>query len=146
MLAGFDRADPVAVRVDERGLHVRHRLDGASVLGDDRHLGARGVDQLRHQCIHHVRALEDVRIVEEVGLVRQHLLDAQRPLLVPRPRQAEGLVPRRQLDRACAGVAAQRDSERLEHDALHVVLGLGLREAERVDLDAVAEAQERLRR
>ena len=37
-------------------------------------------------------------------------------------------------------VAAERDGERLEHDALHVVLRLGLREPERVDLHAVAEA------
>jgi hypothetical protein len=58
------------------------------------------------------------------------------------PRQAERLVPGGKLDRAGAGVAAQRHPERLEHDARHVVLGLGLGEAERVDLDAVAQAQE----
>ena len=46
-----------------------------------------------------------------------------------------------QLDRAGAGVAAERHGERLEHDALDVVLGLGLGQAERVDLHAVAEAQ-----
>jgi hypothetical protein len=71
----------------------------------------------------------------------QDLLDAQRPLLVPRPRQAEGLVPGRELDGPGPGVAAQGDGQGLEHDALDVVLGLGLGQAERVDLDAVAEAQ-----
>ena len=55
------------------------------------------------------------------------------------PRQAEGLVPRGQLDGAGAGVLAQRHAEHLQHDPLHVVLGLRLGEAERVDLDAVPE-------
>ena len=47
--------------------------------------------------LHHLGALEDVGVVEQVGLVGQDLLDAQRPLLVPRPRQPERLVPGRQL-------------------------------------------------
>ena len=51
----------------------------------------------------------------------------------------EGLVPGRELDGAGASAAAERDRQRLEHDALHVVLGLGLGEPERVDLHAVAE-------
>jgi hypothetical protein len=58
-------------------------------------------------------------------------------------REPERLVPRGKLDRAGARVAPERDGERLEDDPLDVVLGLALREAERVDLDAVAEAQER---
>ena len=91
--------------------------------------------------VHHLRALEDVGVLEDVGFVGQHLLDAQRPLLIPRARQPERLVPRRQLDRAGARVAPERHRERLEHDPLHVVLRLGLGEAERVDLHAVAEAQ-----
>jgi hypothetical protein len=62
-------------------------------------------------------------VLEQVGLEGEHLLQAQRPLLVPRPRQAERLVPGRQLHRAGAGVLGQRDAEHLEHDALHVVLG-----------------------
>jgi hypothetical protein len=98
-----------------------------------RQLGDLGLDDLR--------AVEDVVVLEQVGLVGQHLLDAQRPLLVPRPRQAERLVPGRQLHRAGARVLRQRDAEHLEHDALDVVLGLGLGEAERVDLHAVAEAR-----
>ena len=74
--------------------------------------------------------------------VGQDLLDPQAPLLVPRPRQAERLVPGGKLDRAGARVAAERHRERLEHDPRHVVLGLGLGQAERVDLDAVAHAQQ----
>ena len=96
--------------------------------------------QLLDEALHHLRALEDVGVLEQVGLEGQHLLDAQRPLLVPRAREAERLVPGRQLDRAGARAAAQRHGERLEHDALHVVLGLRLGEPERVDLHAVAEA------
>ena len=43
-----------------------------------------------------------------------------------------------------AGVLRQGDAERLEHDALHVVLGLRLGEPERVHLHAVAEAAQLL--
>ena len=56
------------------------------------------------------------------------------------PGQAEGLVPRRELYGAGAGVLGQRHAEHLQHDALDVVLGLRLGEAEGVDLHAVAEA------
>ena len=52
----------------------------------------------------------------------------------------EGLVPGRQLHGPGPGALGQRDAEGLEHDALHVVLGLLLGQAERVDLHAVAEA------
>ena len=50
--------------------------------------------------------VEDVVVLQQVGLVGQHLLHPQRPLLVPRPRQAERLVPGRQLHGAGAGVLA----------------------------------------
>ncbi len=111
------------------------------MLLDDRHLGARALDELGDEPVHDDRALEDVGVLEQVGLEGEDLLDAQRPLLIPRPRQPERLVPRRQLHRPRAGVAAQRHAERLEHDPLDVVLRLGLGQAERVDLHAVAEAQ-----
>ena len=140
-VAALDPAHALAVRLDELGLHVVHGLDRAAVLLDDRHLGAGGLGQLVHQAVHHLRALEDVGVVEQVGLEGEDLLDPQRPLLVPRPRQAERLVPRRQLQRAGARVAAHRHGERLEHDPDDVVLRLRLGQAERVDLHAVAEAQ-----
>ena len=140
LLAGLDAAEPLAVGVDQRGLHVRDGVDRAAVLGDARHLLARALGELGDEALHHRRALEDVGVLEQVGLVGEHLLDAQRPLLVPRAREAERLVPGGELDRAGAGVAAERDGERLEHDPLDVVLGLGLGQAEAVDLHAVAEA------
>ena len=58
--------------------------------------------------------------------------------------QAERLVPARQLHRAGARALRQRHAEHLEHDALHVVLGLRLGEPERVHLHAVAEAAQLL--
>ena len=85
-------------------------------------------------------SFEEVLVFEEVGLVGEHLLDAKRPLLVPGPGEPEGLVPGGQLDGARPVVARQRDAQGLEHDPLEVVLRLGLGEAERVDLHAVAEA------
>ncbi len=78
-------------------------------------------------------------MLEQVGLEGEHLLHPQRPLLVPRPRQPQRLVPGRELDRPGAGVPRQGDAEHLQHDALHVVLRLGLGQAERVDLHAVPE-------
>jgi hypothetical protein len=62
------------------------------------------------------------------------------PLLVPRARQAERLVPRGQLDRARPRILGQGDGQHLEDDALDVVLRLRLGQAERVDLHAIAEA------
>ena len=141
LLAGLDPAQALAVGVDQRRLHVGHGVDRAALLVDARHLLAGALDELGDEPLHHLRALEQVGVLEQVGLVGEHLLDPQRPLLVPRARQAERLVPGRELDRAGAGVAAERDRERLEHDPLHVVLGLGLGQPERVDLHAVAEAQ-----
>ena len=141
LLAVLDAADALAVAVDQRALHVVHRLDRAAVLGDDRHLGARALQQLADEAVHDDRALEDVGVLQHVGLEGHHLLDAQRPLLVPRARQAERLVPGGQLDGAGARVAAHRHGQGLQHDALDVVLRLGLGQPQRVDLDAVAEAQ-----
>ena len=107
LLARLDPADALAVGVDQRGLHVGDGLDRAAVLGDDRHLGACALEQLLDEALHHLRALEDVGVLEDVGLVGEHLLDAQRPLLVPRARQPQRLVPGRQLDRPGARVAAR---------------------------------------
>src|SRR6185503_7492748 len=51
-------------------------------------------------------------------------------------------VPRRKLKRAAASRFAESHTQRFEHDARDVVLGLSLGEAERVDLHAVAHAPE----
>ena len=85
-------------------------------------------------------ALEDVGVLEQVGLEGEHLLDAKRPLLVPGPRKAERLVPGGELERSGPSVGRQGDAEGFQDDALHIVLRLLLGQAERVHLDAVAEA------
>src|SRR5262245_25319912 len=87
-----------------------------------------------------MRALEQVRVLEQIRLVGEHLLDTQRPLLVPRAREAQRLIPGRQLYGSGPGVAGERHPQRLQNDALHIVLGLGLGQSERVDLDSVPEA------
>ena len=95
------------MRGHKRSLHVVDRVDSAARLGHPGHLLPRPGEQLGHETIHHLGALEDVRILEQVGLVGQDLLEPQRPLLVPRSRQAERLVPCRKLDSAGAHSAAE---------------------------------------
>ncbi len=63
---------------------------------------------------------------QQVALVRQHLLDAQRPLLVPGPGQPQRLVPGGQLHGARACVLRERHGQHLEDDPLDVVLRLRL--------------------
>ena len=84
-------------------------VDGLEGAAEGEHvveLGLRRLDQLGGLGLDHRGAVEDVVVLEQVGLVGEHLLDAQRPLLVPRAGQAERLVPRRQLDRPGPGVAS----------------------------------------
>ncbi len=90
----------------------------------------------------HRRAVEQVAVVEQVGLVCQNLLEPQAPLLVPLARQAERLVPGRQLHGPGAGGSGEHDRQGLEEDPVDVVLGLLLGEAERVDLYPIAEGAE----
>ena len=101
------------MRLDQARLHVGDPLAGrrAAVLGDDRHLGPGALDQLVDEALHDLRPLEDVGVVEQVGLVGEDLLDPQAPLLVPGAGEAERLVPGGELDRAGAGVAAERHGE-----------------------------------
>ncbi len=83
-------------------------------------------------------------ILEQVGLVGEDLLEAQRPLLVPGPREPQRFVPRRELNGAGAGATGERHGERLERDPVDVVLRLHLGKPQGVDLDPVAEAAELL--
>ncbi len=118
----LDRLDRAAHRVD--GGEFRDRL--ALQLGDQR------CDLLA--------AVENVAEFQEVGLVGHDLLQAQRPLLVEGPRQAERLVPGRQLHGAGSRVLRQDHRQHLNEDAIGVVLRLLLGQSERIDLNAVAEA------
>ena len=128
--------------LDQALLHVG-RLDGghrAAHVGDARHL-RRAASAFSSSTLRAISraAVEDVAVFQQVGLEGDDLLQAQRPLLVPRARQAERLVPRRQLHRAGAGVLAHHHRQHLEQDAVDVVLRLLLGEAERIHLHAVAE-------
>ena len=139
-LAVLDATDPLGVAPHQPALQLVDRLERAAAARARRR--ARPIAASTSSAVFAsttCRAVEEVVVLEQVGLEREHLLDAQRPLLIPRARQAERLVPRRQLDRPGPGVLRQRDAERLEHDALHVVLRLRLGEPEAVDLHAVAE-------
>ena len=91
------------VRGDQRRLHVAgldRRRPRRPCACDRCHLGPRALDAARRPSASTtVEPGEEVVVLEQVGLVGEHLLHPQRPLLVPRPRQAERLVPRRQLHR-----------------------------------------------
>ena len=117
----------------DRGDRAAHLVDALAVLPWPRAFSA---STLR---VDHRRAVEHVAVFEQVGLVGEDLLHAQRPLLVPRPRQAERLVPGRQLHGAGARVLRQRHRQHLDQDAGDVVLRLRLGQAERIHLHAVAE-------
>ena len=129
------------VRFDELRFHVARldRRDRAAHLLDAGELLARLALQLLDLGGDLLRAVEDVAVFEQVGLVGEDLLHAQRPLLVERARQAERLVPRGQLHGAGARALRKRHRQHLDQDAIDVVLRLLLGEAERVHLHAVAE-------
>src|SRR5579883_1506369 len=100
LLARFDAGEALEVRFDQPLLHVGRvdRRNRAAHVGDALHLGQRlGLERL-HLAGDLPAAVEDVAVFQQVGLERHDLLQPQRPLLVPRPRQAERLVPGRQLD------------------------------------------------
>ncbi len=129
LLAALDRFQPRGVGFDQLLLHVAalDRLDRAAHLLDALEL-VFGLALERFDLLgHHLGAVENIAVVEQVRFVSEDLLHAQRPLLVPRPRQAERLVPRRQLHGAGARVLRQRHRQHFEQDARDVVLRLAAR-------------------
>ena len=73
------------MRGDQLGLEVAalDRRDRATELLDPHHLGTRLGAETVHLGLDHVRAGEQVVVLEEIELIGQHLLQPQRPLLVP---------------------------------------------------------------
>ena len=141
LLAAFDRLDPPRVRQHKLLFHIAvidggygpaERFDMCQLfLG----LALEPPDLLGdRRC-----AVENVAVLEQVGLIGEDLLHAKRPLLIPRARQAERFIPCRQLHRSRAGALGQRHRQHLDEDAGDVVLRLLLRESQRIDLYAVAE-------
>src|SRR5213593_4286582 len=109
-LALVDVRQALGLAAHQGGLHVARldRGERAAQLADAGDLGGGGLLQLRDLGGDHRRAVEQVGVLEEVRLVGEDLLQAERPLLVPRARQAERLVPGGELEGAAAGAAAER--------------------------------------
>ena len=61
-------------------------------------------------------------------------------MLIPRTRQAKGLVPSGQLQGAATGVLGQGHGQRLDQDAIDVIFRLLFGQAQRIDLNTIAEA------
>jgi hypothetical protein len=143
LLAAFDRGDAAQIGFDQLLLHVAgiDGGDGAAHAIDAHQFGARRGFELIDLGRDLGGAVEDVAEFQQVGLVRHDLLQAQRPLLVPRARQAQRFVPRRQLDGAGPCFLRQHHGQHLEQDAIDVVLRLLLGQAERIDLHSIAEQQ-----
>ena len=141
MLAALDRLDPARIGFDQlpfqiagldRGHRAAHRFDLPQFF-------LRRLFEFVDLGGDHRRAVEQIAIFQQVGLIGEDLLHAQRPLLIPRPRQTERLVPGRQLHRARPRFFGQRHRQHLDQDARDIVLGLLLGQAERVHLHAVTE-------
>ncbi len=141
LLAALNRLDPAGIALDELRFHIAvlDRRDRTSHAQDAFEFLAGFALERRHLGLDLGRAGEDVVIFQQVGFVGEDLLHAQRPLLIPRPRQAERLVPCRELHGTGPGLFRQRDGQHLDEDAVDVVFRLLLGKAERVDLHAIPE-------
>ena len=106
LIAALDRLEPTRVGFDELRFQDARldRLDRAAHGVDSGDFRLRFALQLGDQRVHLLAAVENVAEFEQVGLIGHDLLQTKRPLLVERPRQAERLVPRRQLHGAGAGL------------------------------------------
>ena len=141
LFAALDCFDTARIRLDQLLLEI------AGFDGRDR--AAHLFDRRSSSCaffrsstlaVDHRRAVENVAHTPEVGLVGEDLLHAQRPLLIPWPRQSKRLVPGWKLHGARAGLLRQRYRQHFDQNAGDVVLRLLLGQAERVHLHAIAEA------
>jgi hypothetical protein len=104
LLAALDRLQPLGVGIDEPLLHVARldRLHRAAHLFDLVELVPRLRLELADFARNFRRAVEQIAVFEQIGLEGDDLLHADRPLLVPRPRETQRLVPGGELHRAGA--------------------------------------------
>ena len=77
-----------------------------------------------------LRAIENIAVVEQVGLISEDLLHPQRPLLIPWSRQPERLVPGRQLHGTGARVLRQCHRQHFNENARDVIFRLRLGETQ----------------
>src|SRR5262249_3091020 len=104
LLTALYRLQPLGIRLHELLLHVagldrRHR---PAHVADAPELLARFALELFDLARDFAGAVENIAVIEQVGLVGKNLLHTQRPLLVPWTRQAERFVPGWQLHGAGA--------------------------------------------
>ena len=97
LLSRLDAPHPLGLAAHQATLELVDRLEGPTECFHVGQLRRGGLGQLGRLGLDDPRALEDVVVLEHVGLEHEDLLHAQRPLLVPRPRQTQGFVPGRQL-------------------------------------------------
>ena len=140
--AGFDLGQAFSVGFNEAALHVGDGGDGPAHRVDVGEFFEGALLQRVNLAVDGGVAVEEVVIVQKVGLIGQDLLHPKRPLLVEGTGQAERLVPGGELHGAGAGVFREGDGQHLDQDTVDVVFGLLFGEAERVDLHPVAEAAE----
>ncbi len=95
LIAGFDRPALLGVRAHETFLHVSESVNGTAFVEHPAELLPCLLRDLVGLGLDHLRAVEDVAVLQKVGFVGQDLLGAQAPLLVPGTRETERLVPRR---------------------------------------------------
>ena len=145
-LARLDAANPFGVALYEATLHVRRSSRTTPPPSRTQcELGGRGLAPARPTFASTtVDPSKRSSYSSRSDLVRQHLLDAQRPLLVPRRGRPSASFHTGSCTARARASLRQGDAEHLEHDALHVVLGLLLGESERVDLHPVPEAAQLL--
>ena len=130
LIAGLDSAHPLGVRSHKSRFQLVDRRERAAELQNLVEFGLGGLHQLGCLGLDDMGSGEDVVVLEQVRFMGQHLLDTERPLLIPGARQPERLVPRRELERPGSSILRKRDTECLQHDPLQVVLRLGLGETE----------------
>ena len=138
-VAGLDAPHPLGLAADQAALQLVDRLEGTAELEHVVELRSRRLDELGGLGLDHRASPRRCRRTRAGRSRRPGSAGSATTTAGPTVGAAQGLVPRRQLDGPGPGVARQRDAQRFEHDAGDVVLGLGLGQAERVDLDAVAE-------
>ena len=77
LLARLDAPHPLGLAAHQARLELVDGLEGAPQRLDVGQLGTGRLDQLGRLGLDHLGALEDVAVLEEVGLEGQDLLDAQ---------------------------------------------------------------------
>ena len=140
--ASFDLGNTFCIGLHEARFHVFDRFNRPAHTVERVQLGACALFERGDLALHGGVLVEQVVIFEQIGLIGEDLLHAQRPLLIEGAGQAERFVPCRKLHGAGAGVLGQGHGEHLDQDAVDVVLRLLFGQAEGVDLHPVAETAE----